>query len=151
MLSQLLTPERISRNICAKDWEEAVRQAGQLLVDTQCVEHRYVDEMVNISREAGPYIVIVPGVALAHARPSDGAKELSMSLITLNTPVNFGNEDNDPVRVVFALAALDNSHHLNALRELVRFINEPRNIDKLCRSENNKEVVELIQAYDTSC
>ena len=147
MLLEVLRKEHISRNVTAKEWATAVRYAGGLLVDTGSVDPGYVDQMVAISKEAGPYIVLVPGVALAHARPTDGVHEICLSLITLARPVEFGNADNDPVRVVAALAALDHAHHLNALRELVQFIGDTRNIDALCRCETDDAVLELFRRF----
>lgn len=148
MLVDLLQDEHIIRNVHVPNWEAAIRCSGELLVKTECVEPQYVDQMIAISKEAGPYIVIVPGVALAHARPTDGVNHLGLSLATLNEPVAFGNADNDPVRVVISLAALDSSGHLNALRDLVRFVSVPQNIDNLCQCKSNEEVRELIRQFE---
>lgn len=148
MLTDLLQNEHIIRNVRVSDWEAAIRCSGELLVKTGSVEPGYVDQMVAISKEAGPYIVIVPGVALAHARPTDGVNRLSLSLATLDKPVEFGNTDNDPVRVVISLAAVDSIGHLGILRDLVQFINIPQNIDALCQCTSNDAVRELIRQFE---
>lgn len=152
MLSDLLKEKHILRNAHVPDWETAIRCSGELLVNSGSVEPSYVDKMVEISKEAGPYIVIVPGVALAHARPTDGVNELALSLVTLAEPVCFGNADNDPVRVVISLAAADSVSHLDVLRNLVQFINHTQNIDALCQCNTNKAVQELIRRFEcTEC
>jgi len=46
--------------------------AGAFLVDTDAVFPSYVDAMVRAVEELGPYMVVAPGIALAHARPEDG-------------------------------------------------------------------------------
>lgn len=150
MLTELLRKEHIARQVSVSDWESAIRYAGRLLVNTGSVEPRYVEQMVAISKESGPYIVIVPGVALAHARPSDGVNRLCMSLVTLAHPLEFGSADNDPVRVVIALAAMDNNLHLSALRELVQFIGSPDNIDGLCQCTSDEAILELFQTFRAS-
>jgi len=48
--------------------------AGAFLVDTDAVFPSYVDAMVRAVEELGPYMVVAPGIALAHARPEDGGE-----------------------------------------------------------------------------
>ncbi len=122
MLKDILPPEHIRLDVEAADWEAAVRAGGQILVDNSCVESGFVDAMIELVKENGPYIVMAPGIALPHARPEDGVINMAMSLIRLKNPVNFGHEDNDPVQIVISLAAVDNSSHLEALSELFELI-----------------------------
>jgi PTS system ascorbate-specific IIA component len=77
----------------------------------------YTDAMVATIRELGPYVVIAPGLAMPHARPSESVLETGMSLVVLTEPVAFGHAKNDPVRVLFGLAALDHDRHLELLSE----------------------------------
>ena len=52
-ITELLPPERVVVGIRAEDWEQAVRQIGRVLVDTGVVEERYIDGMVNTTKELG--------------------------------------------------------------------------------------------------
>jgi mannitol/fructose-specific phosphotransferase system IIA component (Ntr-type) len=88
------------------------------LYETGAVAHEYIEAMVKVAEELGPYIVIAPGIALPHARSEAGAIQTALSFVKLADPVNFGNPDNDPVRLVFALAAVDNTAHTVALQAL---------------------------------
>ena len=108
MLSELISPERINAAYKAENWEDAVREAGRLLVETGCAKPQYVDAMVRTVEELGPYIVLSKGLAMPHARPEAGAQKIAMSLVLLKNPVNFGNKNHDPVEAVFALCAIDN-------------------------------------------
>src|SRR5438094_6376505 len=130
-LGQLLTPQTIRLRVSAVDRSEVVQQAGALLVASGGVEERYVTAMNQVLAKLGPYMVIVPGVALLHARPEDGAKRLCMSLLTLEPPVPFGNPDNDPVTVAVALAAADNDSHIEALAELAALLATERTMAKI--------------------
>lgn len=47
-----------------------MRTAGDLLVSTDVSTDTYTEEMLRNVEENGPYIVIAPGFAFAHARPS---------------------------------------------------------------------------------
>lgn len=100
------------------DWAHAIHQAGDLLVDLGVAEPRYVEACIGSVRERGPYIVLAPGLALAHARPEEGATGTGVTLVRLGEPVVFGHPANDPVDLVFAFATADPGAHLEMLRAL---------------------------------
>jgi PTS system ascorbate-specific IIA component len=77
---------------------------------------------VELVHENGPYIVLAPGIALAHARPEDGAVALALCAVTLASPVAFGHPSNDPVDVVLAFASPDRNAHLGLLAALARHL-----------------------------
>ena len=141
MLKDMLQPENIRLGVDARGWEEAVRLCGNILVERGYVEPRFVEAMVKLVQENGPYIVIAPGLAFPHARPQDGAKVAGLSLIRLLEPVEFGNEDNDPVRLVIALSATDNSSHIDALAELFEVIAEAENREALLRAATPEDIM----------
>src|SRR5664279_1589635 len=47
--------------------DNAIRAAGQLLINDGLAEPRYVEAMVEAFRDLGPYIVLAPGIAMPHA------------------------------------------------------------------------------------
>ena len=102
----------------ASDWREAVRLAAGRLRDSGAASPAYVERCLGIVEETGPYIVIAPGVALAHARPEDGAIRPGLALVRLRRPVRFGHPDNDPVDLVFAFCSPDSSGHIGLLAAL---------------------------------
>ncbi len=102
------------------DWRAAIGAACAPLVEAGAVTARYADRCVEIVAESGPYIVIAPGIALAHARPEDGARRLALSAVTLARPVAFGHPSNDPVDLVFAFASPDREAHVGMLAALAR-------------------------------
>jgi PTS system ascorbate-specific IIA component len=122
MLENYLTKDVIKVNVKAANWEEAVRTGGELLVNAQKCRPEYVDAMVRTVRELGPYMVLAPGLALAHARPEDGTLAVGLSLITLAEPVEFGSKVNDPVKVVISFCAVDRDGHVEVLKALAEFL-----------------------------
>lgn len=145
MLSELVNPKRIHVGYRAVDWEDAVREAGRLLVETGCAKHQYVDAMVQTVNDLGPYIVLAKGLALPHARPEAGAKKVAMSLVILEKSVDFGNKNNDPVKVVFGLCAIDNSTHVQALADLGKFAIFEENFNKLVSCTDENETYQFIK------
>lgn len=111
-------PTRARHVASAHDWSAAVRLAGDLLVDLGVAGPGYTEACVASVRERGPYIVLAPGLALAHARPEEGATGTGVSLVRLGEPVVFGHPANDPVDLVLAFATADAEAHLDVLRAL---------------------------------
>jgi PTS system ascorbate-specific IIA component len=124
-LSDLLPPEAVRLDVHVADWSEAVRDAGALLVATGVTTAEYTAEMIRNVEENGPYIVIAPGFAFAHARPSPAVRRTGMSWLRLAEPVEFGHEANDPVTLVVALAAEDSAAHTAAMGSLARLLADP--------------------------
>src|SRR4051812_46242537 len=100
-----LPDDGVQLGASADDWRAAVALAGAALARTGAADPSYADEMVRMIDEHGPYVVIAPGLALAHARPGPEVLRDGLSVVTLETPVAFGHPYNDPVRVVLGLAA----------------------------------------------
>ena len=101
--------------------------------------------MVATTKESGPYIVITKHVALPHARPEAGAKDIAIGIATLDTPVVFGNEENDPVKYVFSLSAVDSNSHLRAMSELVELLDEEEFFRTLDKAKNAEEIINYIK------
>jgi ascorbate PTS system EIIA or EIIAB component len=108
----------------AGGWREAVRAACGLLHDAGAVDQGYVDACVAMVEEHGPYMVVAPGIALAHARPEDGSRVLGVSVAVLGRPVEFGHPENDPVDVVFAFGSPDSEQHVEMLASLAGGLTE---------------------------
>jgi PTS system ascorbate-specific IIA component len=147
-LSDLLPSSAIRIGASAADWRAAVRIAGDALVASGATSDGYTDEMIRTVESLGPYIVIAPGVALAHARPSPAVLHAGLSLITLATPVPFGHRRNDPVWLVIGLAAPDANGHVDALATLAEFIADDDRRDALMRTADASAVRSLIAAYE---
>jgi PTS system ascorbate-specific IIA component len=133
-LSDLIPVEAIRLDVAAPDWRGAVRAAGDLLVASGVSTDAYTQEMTRNVEENGPYIVIAPGFAFAHARPSPAVRRTGMSWVRLASPVNFGHETNDPVHLVVALAATDSGAHTQAMGALARLLADSDTAARLDRA-----------------
>jgi mannitol/fructose-specific phosphotransferase system IIA component (Ntr-type) len=110
-------------------------------------EPQYIQAMIDAVHEYGPYIVLIPGVAMPHARGESGVIKNGMSLITLREPVDFLDSDNNPVSLVVCLAAASNDAHLEAIQDLARFLDSGENISAVRDADEIEQVVELIKKY----
>ena len=143
-LSELIDPAAIALDHEASDWEEAIRSSGRLLETTGVAEPAYTQSMVDSVHENGPYIVVAPGFAFAHARPSEAVLRTGMSWVRLAAPVAFGHKSNDPVTLVVAMAATDSSRHQEAMASLAVLIGDQEKKAALDRAGSPEEVYALL-------
>jgi PTS system ascorbate-specific IIA component len=115
----------------AADWRAAIRLAGDGLVAGGATTDVYTDEMIAAVEKHGPYIVIAPGIALAHSRPSPAVLTGGLSWVSLASPVEFGNVANDPVTLVIGLAAVDHNAHLEVMSALAGVLSDSSAMERL--------------------
>lgn len=139
MLEEVLNESGIRLKVPSTNWEEVIQEVAQPLVSAQVIEPRYIQAMVDSLKEFGPYIVIGKHLALAHARPEDGVNKLGISVLTLAQPIVFGHEENDPVKIIFCLAAVDSYSYLNIMKNLVSLIHDEDKIQRLTEARNKNE------------
>lgn len=132
-----------------KDWVEAVLLSGKLLTNTGIVKDSYIEAMVKVTRELGPYAVIAPGVAIPHARPEDGVLNIGVSLLVVRNGVKF-DSPNDPVYVVIGFAAVDKTSHLNVLKELAEFLSVGDIVEKLRNASSEEELLNILKEHCVS-
>jgi len=130
----------------ADDWRAAVRVAGRALAASGATRPGYADEMIRMIEEHGPYVVIAPGLALAHARPGPEVLADGLAVVTLATPVPFGHPHNDPVSVVLGLAIKSADTHIETVAELANVFNDASAISRLANAASVAEVLDIMGA-----
>jgi PTS system ascorbate-specific IIA component len=147
-LSTLMPAEAIRLRVEAQDWRAAVAAAGEALVSGGATTAAYTDEMIATVEQMGPYIVLAPGIALPHARPSPAVLRTGVALVTLVDPVFFGHPQNDPVTLVVAFAATDKVSHVRALSALAGLLSDERIRAALREARDPREISRIIVAYE---
>ncbi|MCK1203038.1 PTS sugar transporter subunit IIA [Streptococcus uberis] len=119
-------------------------KSAKPLLDNEIINQDYIGAMIESVKEYGPYIVIGKHLALAHARPEDGALKLGLSLCLFDKPVIFNHEFNDPVKIIFCLSAIDSYSHLNVMKAIVNLIKEDNNLNKLLEAKDIETVKKIL-------
>lgn len=145
-LAELLTEDRILLDVSVDDWKDALRTAGALLERDGIADAAYTDSMIDNVETNGPYIVVAPGFAFAHARPSAAVHRTGMSWVRLSEPVAFGHKSNDPVSLVVALAATDADAHTAAMAELAKLLGDPESRSFLDRVGTPPELMDFLRS-----
>ena len=149
-LNSLLGDESIDLNARAANWRDAITIAGNLLESSGAITPAYTQAMIESLEVNGPYIVVAPGFAFAHARPSEAVKRTAISWVRLETPVAFGHGTNDPVNLVVALAAQDDKAHTQSMKELAKLLGKKDTRAKLDTVGTADELRELLEGRGTA-
>ena len=144
MIENLLTEEVVDVNIKADNWEEAVIEAGKLLLKSEKIEERYIEAMIKTVKEMGPYIVMAPGIAMPHGRPDSGVLELGISVISLENGINFGSSEFDPVKLIFAICAKENKSHIELLQDLSYILDDDDLLEEVKKCTTKKDLLDII-------
>lgn len=129
-------------------WEEAIAISCQKLVEHELITEEYIDEIINAVHEFGPYIVIVPQVAMPHAKPdSPGLLGTGISFTKFPEEVNFIEPDTGekkPATLFFTLAAKNSDEHLENITNLMELLSDDEMIPNLLATENIEDFDKLL-------
>jgi PTS system ascorbate-specific IIA component len=145
-MERIISKRNIRVMVEVNDWEHAIYEAGMLLLHSGSISEKYIQRMIDSVKTLGPYIVIAPGIAIAHARPGEEVIKSDISIVTLKTPVNFGNKQNDPVSIVFAFAAKEDAEHISNLTILAHLLSDEKIIEKINKTDQEEELYKIINS-----
>lgn len=140
LLQDLLSEDNVSFRYPAETWEDVIRHGGQLMVDAGFTDPTYTEAMIDVVRDMGPYIVLAPGLAMPHARPEMGAKQVGAALVTLEKPIDFGSPENDPVSVAIFLCAPNKDEHIQLLTDIATLFEDEEFLDAAVNFESIEDV-----------
>lgn len=143
-MKEIISRNNIAVKVKVNHWQEAIEEAGKLLLDNGSIDKEYIKNMVNSVKELGPYIVIAPHIAIAHARPDETVIKPDLSIITLDKAVEFGNKDNDPVNIVLAFSAKENTGHLKQLTEIATLLEDENKLEAILNCSEAEEVYKIV-------
>lgn len=147
LLQDLLSEDNVSFRYPAETWEDVIRHGGQLMVDAGFTDPTYTEAMIDVVRDMGPYIVLAPGLAMPHARPEMGAKQVGAALVTLEKPIDFGSPENDPVSVAIFLCAPNKEEHIQLLTDIATLFEDEEFLDAAVNFESIEDVEAFLSEH----
>ncbi len=124
-----------------KDWKEAIEQVIKPMIADGVVENRYLSAIYENVNENGDYFIIMPGFALPHTRPENGAVRTGLSFLKLRKPVVFSS--GQEVSYLMGLAAKDADAHMETLAELVDVLMDEKSTEALEKAETVEALMEI--------
>ncbi|MDR2901401.1 MAG: PTS sugar transporter subunit IIA [Treponema sp.] len=150
----MLIKEIVEKKLCyfaesAADWQESIKLSCKALEDTGIVGEKYADEIIKCVSENGPYIVLMPGIALPHSMEnSPNAYGTAIAFTKLAHPVSFDDNDSEKsASVFFTLAATDNELHLKNMRKLFKMLTNEELCADLQKVSSEEDFLALDKKY----
>jgi phosphocarrier protein FPr len=137
----VLTPDLVQLGAAATDKNEAIRQAGDLLVRAGCVEPDYVAGMQ--AREQTMSTYLGNGVAIPHGRHADIALVHRTAISVLQVPHGVEWEPGEMAYLVVGIAAVGDEH-INVLARLGQVVEDEATTRSLVEATSAAVVIECL-------
>ncbi len=137
----ILSTETVRLQARARDKQDAIRQAGELLVQVGCVGPAYVSGM--LAREQTMSTYLGNGVAIPHGRDENRADIRRTGIAVLQFPEGVEWEPGERAFLVIGIAA-NADEHVGVLANLAEVIEDPDTTDALVRATDPMEIIERL-------
>ena len=138
-----LTEKDIFLGLTAQNKEEAIRFAGQKLVDNGYVKPVYIEAMLERERLTSTYLG--ESIAVPHGTIEAKDSVINTGIVFCQYPagVKFGEEADDKAKIVIGIAARNNEH-LDVIAKLTNALDDPNIIAKLSSTTHFDEVLAIL-------
>ncbi|MCF3944504.1 PTS sugar transporter subunit IIA [Oceanobacillus alkalisoli] len=140
MAKEVLAKENIKLNVSLNNQEEAIRYAGQILVDNGYVESSYIDKMFEreelTSTYMGNFVAIPHGTEDAKSEVNDSG----LSVVTVPEGVAYG--DGNTVKILIGIAG-KGDEHLDILSNIAIVLSDEDNIQSILDAASEEEIIRI--------
>jgi PTS system mannitol-specific IIA component len=132
----------VKLNAKAADKFEAIRIAGQLLVDAGHADPAYIDKMFERERTLSTYMG--GGLAIPHGTQDSKALIAStgLSIVQLPDGVDFG--EGEKAYLVVGIAAVGNEH-LDILTNVAMVCSDDENMERIAQAKTAAELIDIFE------
>jgi phosphocarrier protein FPr len=138
----ILAPNRIRLQATATDKKDAIRQAGELLVSSGCVDAPYVDGM--LAREETMSTYLGNGVSIPHGEFDDRSYIKQTGISVLQIPHGVEWEDGEKAFLVIGIAA-SKDEHVGVLANLAEAIEDEVVTQRLINTLDPQEIMAMLE------
>lgn len=149
LLRDLVEKNRYNFIQRASSWQDSIRQGCKPLEADGTLETSYAQEIIDCVEKHGPYIVIIPGVAIPHAMEgARGVKQTAISLMKVEEPVVFDETDPEKqANIFFTLACVNTHEHLKNMKQLFKMLTNEDLVEDLLRAGSPEDLLRLDEKY----
>ncbi len=149
MLKEFVESKHYKFAESAADWQDAIRMSCESLEADGTVEANYKEDIIKCVEKYGPYIVIIPGVAMPHSQENAvGVHKTAIGFMKLEQPVSFDPEDPEKdASLFFTLASCNPEQHLNNMSRLAEMLSNEDLIEDLKQTKGPEDLLRLQEKY----
>jgi PTS system mannitol-specific IIA component len=143
-MSEILTVSQIKVPGTATSKDEAIKEAGQILVDVGAVTSEYVDAMYEREKSVSTYMGNFLAIPHGTNEAKDEIKASALSVVRYENPIDW---DGNEVRFAVGIAGLNNGH-LEILGKIAVIFSDMDEVDKMIAAGSAEEVFEILNAVN---
>jgi len=145
-MSDVLTRDLVVPHGTARTRDDAIREAGQLLVDAGAVEPAYLDAMAQreqtVSTYMGSYLAIPHGTNEAKGT----IRRSAISLVRYDDELDWNGQ---PVRVVVGIAGV-NDEHLEILGRIALVFSDAEQVQRVLAAQTRDELFAILESVNSA-
>lgn len=150
-ITDLLERSGIELNGVVKSKDEAIEKMVELMENTGNISDKNEYKRQVLAREAESTTGIGEGIAIPHAK-TNAVKKASLSAMVVKGGVDFDSVDNNPVTLIFLIAAPDSKEniHLDVLSRLSVLLMDETFTNNLRNAKTMDEFLQFIDEAETA-
>lgn len=146
MTEQILSPENVRLATRAAGRDDAIREAGRILVDAGAVRPEYLDSMLEREGSVSTYMGNLLAIPHGTNEGKDAIVRSALSFVRYDEAVDWGGE---PVRFVVGIAGLENEH-LEILSKIAIIFSDDDSVQALVDAGSADEIFALLSEVNDS-
>jgi PTS system mannitol-specific IIA component len=143
-MSDILTVSQIKVPGSAGAKDEAIREAGQILVESGAVTAAYVDAMFEREKSVSTYMGNFLAIPHGTNEAKDEISSSALSVVRYDSPIDW---DGNEVRFVVGIAGHEGGH-LEILGKIAVIFSDMDEVDKLVAAGSSAELYDLLHAVN---
>jgi PTS system mannitol-specific IIA component len=139
-MSEIVTRDLIIASGAATSRDDAIREAGNLLVKADAVTPAYVDAMAERERSISTYMGSYLAIPHGTNESKEAIKHSAVSLVRYAKPIDWDGND---VRIVVGIAGV-NDEHLGILSKIAIIFSDEDEAQKMLNATTVDELYQLL-------
>lgn len=149
MLKKIIANNHVKFAESASDWRTAIRMSCEVLEADGTVEENYKEDIIRCVETYGPYIIIMPNVAMPHSQEfAEGVNKTAIAFMKLKHPVSFDSDDSEKdATLFFTLASCNPEEHLENMSMLAELLSNEELMEELKTIDSMEDLLKLEKKY----
>ena len=138
-----IAPENIHLGLTASNKEDAIRFAGNKLVEMGYVEPEYVDAMFEREKLVPTYLGESIAVPHGTIEAKDKVKKTGIVICQYPAGIQFTDDQDDVAKLVIGIAA-KNDEHIQVITTITNALDEPEAIETLTSTQDVAKILNIL-------
>ncbi len=143
-MSDILTVSQVKVPGTATSKDDAIREAGQILVEAGAVTPAYIDAMFEREKSVSTYMGNFLAIPHGTNEAKDAIRTSALSVVRYDSPIDW---DGNEVRFAVGIAGVNNGH-LEILGKIAVIFSDTDEVDKMIAAGSAQEVYDLLNAVN---